>query len=573
MTLIVLLSLLMAALASGEQSTDRAAFACAALVGLVSVLLLVVGDLERAVLLAAIVVFAIGAASRVKFHHSGIKLTVADFALAFAGTVPFLIKQYRHTAMAVGAAGLALGVAAVAVVFRLEGVALAFQTRLVVSLMAIGTCALAYRFSGGAEAFRASTKQRGGFFSTFMASLIDVRAWAPYPGLYLVDVADEALPLLPAVPARSAITPDIIIVQHESTFDPRLFGLPVDLDVASFLSPPGALSGQLNVDIFGGGSWQSEFSVLTGLSSASFGSDAYFMLKKGVGRFHHTLATSLTDLGYETLLVSSCRRSFLNYDAFYRSMGFGERLFTDDFPAPFDVEAFEATNADAVFAPAAVDAFIERVDRTSSPQLMYALTNFNHGPHDRRRMPQSQQNSGVSHAAASVGTPEYAEYYARLAETAAAWQTAKRRLAARFPDRPMLIVQYGDHQPVLTRRLAQRLPLSDDDRRHFRTFFSIEAVNFEMMRPALPPRGVLDIAFLGTVALQAAGLPLDRVGATRASLLEGCGEGYFASDSLQKRQFHRALVDLSLIDLAPVVRPRPEHAPSRRARRADAREA
>jgi len=61
----------------------------------------------------------------------------------------------------------------------------------------------------------------------------------------------------------------------------------------------------------------------------------------------------------------------------------------------------------------------------------------------------------------------------------------------------------------------------------------------------------LDIAFLGTVALQRAGLPLDPIFATRASLLDDCGETYFASASERKRRFHRTLVDLGLIDLMP----------------------
>ena len=65
--------------------------------------------------------------------------------------------------------------------------------------------------------------------------------------------------------------------------------------------------------------------------------------------------------------------------------------------------------------------------------------------------------------------------------------------------------------------------------------------------PALPASG-LDIAFLGTVALRAAGLPLDRVSATRASLIADCGSAYFPSKSRRKQQFHRTLVDLGLID-------------------------
>jgi hypothetical protein len=56
------------------------------------------------------------------------------------------------------------------------------------------------------------------------------------------------------------------------------------------------------------------------------------------------------------------------------------------------------------------------------------------------------------------------------------------------------------------------------------------------------------------VALQQAGLPLDEIYATRASLLEQCGEAYFASPSERKRRFHRTLVDRGIIDVAPAVR-------------------
>jgi hypothetical protein len=54
--------------------------------------------------------------------------------------------------------------------------------------------------------------------------------------------------------------------------------------------------------------------------------------------------------------------------------------------------------------------------------------------------------------------------------------------------------------------------------------------------------------------LQQAGLPLDEIFATRASLLEHCGDAYFASPSERKRRFHRTLVDLGIIDVAPTVR-------------------
>jgi phosphoglycerol transferase MdoB-like AlkP superfamily enzyme len=387
-----------------------------------------------------------------------------------------------------------------------------------------------------------------------MASLLDPLSWRQFGGLVLSDIAEDALPLMPAVPARTLDYPDIIVIQHESIFDPRVFGLPVEPTVEAFLSPKNGLHGTLNVDIFGGGSWQSEFSLLTGLSSASFGSNAYFLFKRGVGRFHNSLPNSLTALGYRTMLTSSCRRSFLNYDEFYRSIGINERIFTDDFRPPFDVGRFEATYSDALFLEAALGVHMKRIAGDAAPRFLYALTNFNHGPHNRKLVTPGLFESERAFAAASLPDANYAEYYARLAETAATWSRLKSELADRFPGRPMLIVHYGDHQPVMARRIEAKIKLPTDARRQFRTFYAMETLNdsFDRMIPGRGPD--LDIAFLGTVALQQAGLPLDEIFATRASLLKQCGEAYFASPSERKRRFHRTLVNLGIIDVAPAAR-------------------
>ena len=248
------------------------------------------------------------------------------------------------------------------------------------------------------------------------------------------------------------------------------------------------------------------------------------------------------------MLASSCRRSFLDYDEFYRSIGIGERIFSDDFPAPFDVRQFETTNSDALFLDAAVAAHTRKIAADPSPRFLYALTNFNHGPHDRALAAHGEFERERSFAASSLPDPRYVEYYARLAETASTWKRLKSELAAKFPERPMLIVHYGDHQPVVAKQIDRKLRLPNDERRSFRTFYAIETLNMpDRLVPG--PGADLDIAFLGTVVLQQAGLPLDPVFATRASLLDQCRETYFASPSERKRRFHRTLVNLGLIDL------------------------
>jgi len=537
-----------------ERSVAHLGLAVAAFGCVAAMLLVVVGDVERAIVLASLVVAAILGASSVKYKHSGLKLRLTDLPLMFAGTVPFFIVQYPLAVATVIGGGIALIAAAVAVLLQVAGPPVAPALRIVLFGLSCVALFAACRTGGGITSLQRSAAQRRFFFSAFMASLLDPSSWWQFGGLALSDIADEPLPLLPAVPARSPDRPDIIVIQHESVFDPRLYGLAVDPDVEAFLSPRDGLHGRLSVDIFGGGSWQSEFGVLTGLSSASFGSNAYYLFKRGVGRFRNSLPQVLGALGYRTMLASSCRRSFLNYDEFYRAIGISDRVFTDDFDPPFDVDRFEATHSDAVFLDAALNVHMQRIAADPAPRFLYALTNFNHGPHSRRLVAPGTFETARAFAAASLPDAYYAEYYARLAETAATWARLRSELCARFPDRPMLVVHYGDHQPVMVRRIEAGLRLADDPRRQFRTFYAIESLNDRAGR-LVPGRGPdLDIAFLGTVALQKAGLPLDPIVATRASLLAECGDAYFASASERKRRFHRTLVDLGVIDLAPAAK-------------------
>ena len=551
MSLALIIVTALAVLWFAERSVEHLKLAVAALCFSTAVLLFVVTDLERAILLSSILAVGIFGASRVKYNHSGIKLVATDLPLAFAGTVPFLLTQYPLALTAVLAGSIALMLAAVATLLYVRGPPVSLEFKVLFFSIACISLVAAYRASGGPVAFQRNAALRRCFLSSFIASLLNPLSWRQFGGLALSDIANEPLPLQEAISARSAETPDIIVIQHESIFDPRIFGLPVEPIVEAFLSPTHGEFGRLNVDIFGGGSWQSEFSLLTGLSSASFGSSAYYLFKKGVGRFHSSLPRSLASLGYKTTLTSSCRRRFLNYDEFYNSIGIKDRIFIEDFPPPFDVRRFEATNSDAIFLEAVIDAYAKRIDQDPAPRFLYVLTNFNHGPHNRRLVPPGRFEGERAFAMASLPDAGYAEYYARLAETASTWQKLRVKLASNFPRRPILIMHYGDHQPVLTRRIDRYRRRPGEGRRLFRTFYAIEALNTSHFSPR---RGAdLDIAFLGTVALQRAGLPLDPIFATRASLLEDCGETYFASVSERKRGFHRTLVNLGLIDLIPNV--------------------
>src|SRR6266571_3423959 len=232
-----------------ERSFEHLKLAIAALYFMAAGLLFVVTDFERAILLAAILAAAISAASYVKYNHSGLKLTVTDLPLAFAGTVPFFIVQYPLAVAAVLAGSVVLILAAVAVLLTMAGPPVSLELQIVMFGVTLIGLFAAYRSGGGAGAFQRIAAHRRCFFSAFIASLLDPHSWRAFGGLVLSDIAEDPLPLMPAVPARTLDYPDIIVIQHESIFDPRLFGLPVEPIVEAFLSPKGALNGTLNVDI------------------------------------------------------------------------------------------------------------------------------------------------------------------------------------------------------------------------------------------------------------------------------------------------------------------------------------
>lgn len=531
-----------------EDNWVRKLFDVSAFVVLFAAVLLFAGELLRSFVLAVIMSAAIAGASSVKYHHSGLKLTVADLSLIFSGSLPFMLRQYRQTSLVfLGAVFLLVG-SAIAIVVLLNSPPISLDIRVLCFALAFALYVVAFKLAGGPAFYRSGLTVRRDFFSSFMASLADVQSWWRKPGLRISDIDSRSTRLDDQELALKNVRPDIIIIQHESVFDPRHYGVPIERNIERFFSPENGLSGQLNVEIFGGGSWQSEFSMLTGLSSRSFGSDSYHLYKKGAGRFQHSLPSALQRLGYRTNLIAACRRNFMHYDSFYAGLGVADRAFNEDLKAPFEMKRFEQTSSDEMFLSAAECEIAERLKLHTDPCCAIVLTNFNHGPHDRRQVPPSMFEKERAFALNEVPEPQYGEYYARLAETVASCDRLKASLADRFPDRPMIVVRYGDHQPVMTRRLEAALRLADDDSRQFKTFFVIEAINMELADvPALPLSG-LDISFLGTVALRAAGLPLDRVSATRASLIADCGSAYFPSKLQRKMQFHRALIDLGLID-------------------------
>lgn len=507
--------------------------------------LLLPGD--TVALWAALVLTAIiGAISKLKHRYLGFNFLAGDIYHLAASSFRSVLADHARMTIPALAAMLAIVMGIIALALMLAEPAMPFPQRLALFSAAAFVYLCVFWASGGPERFRFHHLTDGRFhLSAFVASWFGAGP-SRRPGF--IDIDPEPLPLLPAVPARRPAgerMPHIVMIMHESTFDPRRHGIPVNDAFEHFFTPPNALSGALHVDVFGGSTLQTEFSVLTGLSSLSYGNDSRFVFHLLSGRVRHSLPSVLRGIGYNVSHISCDRPAFVNCGRFYQSVGFDEISYAQTLPPPFDADRWKRENHDEQLYDHALDQLSNRV-MAGKPCFLSITTLMNHGDHRRRIFPVERHAELRRKAVAATGVPYYGEYTVRLAESVEAYAAFRRRLDIMLDGEPAIIVRYGDHQPSFTTALTG-LPPPDPALRQ--TFYAIETVNCGLPDDvAAPP--VLDCAFLSTLTLLAAGLPLDPVFATRAALLNDCAAPYFDPASPRKRRFHRALVEAGMVNLA-----------------------
>jgi hypothetical protein len=114
-------------------------------------------------------------------------------------------------------------------------------------------------------------------------------------------------------------------------------------------------------------------------------------------------------------------------------------------------------------------------------------------------------------------------------------------------------MHYGDHQPTATRSLLgfdenasiEDIMTSGNEAARV-TYYAIDAVRYRP--PSLPCLEILDVAYLGTTLLEAAGLPLSDSYRERRRLMLLCG-GRFSDCAARDEvlRFHRRLIDSGLM--------------------------
>ena len=342
----------------------------------------------------------------------------------------------------------------------------------------------------------------------------------------MASVADATRDWQASAPATAASShapyPDIIQVLEESTFDPSSFAAcNVPACRVSMFQPDARTraSGVLRVHTFGGGTWVSEFAALTGMPQDIFGPGGMYAPFALAPHVRNALAWQLRRLGYRTVAVYPTNGSFLNGRNAYRDYGF------DAFYDAQQLGLDEWEESDAQMFAAAKRVY-DQVKRPGQPVFLMVLTLNQHGPHDidpRATLP-PPYNHGVLRGLPPATALNFDTYLSRLHDS----DSAMRGLEHEFLDRPQptVLLHFGDHQPSfsgLLRDLPRTVPAPLRHERDFLTYFMLKS---NVPGPPLPRYPALDIAFLPSVLLQAAGLPTDPYFAAEASLRARCDGRY-----------------------------------------------
>jgi phosphoglycerol transferase MdoB-like AlkP superfamily enzyme len=314
----------------------------------------------------------------------------------------------------------------------------------------------------------------------------------------------DQLPPLALVPADAQL-PDIVVWLNESTFNPANFLLPnARLPRMAMFEDNDRTraSGLMRVHTFGGKTWLSEFSVLTGLVPDDFGPRRNLVFNTVGPKVNSTLVRLLKANGYRAVVLMPTMKRFYGAGRTYEAMGFDEVLTLRDFHEYDKIPGDEWDIADSDRLSDAARNLISQhrngVGR-ERPIFLYMLSVHEHAPYSKKtKVAYGLERSGVTPALAA----KFTDYVNKLRLLIQGVTAMDNYVAA--SQRHTLFAYFGDHQAYYEEasppyRYALRDPKDI-------TQFQIRA-NFGP--PALPQLPLTDIAFLPSLVADYAGVRKD----------------------------------------------------------------
>ena len=305
--------------------------------------------------------------------------------------------------------------------------------------------------------------------------------------------------------------PDVVAILEESTFDPRILKVCTIPQCSLPMFQPDAdtrASGPLTVHTFGGGTWTSEFALETGLADVLFGNAGLYATYSLAPRVQYSLPRAFKAAGYRVIAVYSHSGEFLNARNAYENYGFD--MFYDGTDLGL---GWESTDEDLYEAFRQI--YSDEVEaHPDQPLFIFTLTLHQHGPHmdPLESLPapfdkplfKGKFKPPALDAWLNLNLGNYL-YRAKLSSA----MLDKMQALLWRSGRPTVLMHFGDHQPSFDgaiHAIPKSVPKAAGQNSSRVTYFKLDT-SYAM--PKLPRYEALDIIYLGSLLLDAAGVPKD----------------------------------------------------------------
>ncbi len=321
--------------------------------------------------------------------------------------------------------------------------------------------------------------------------------------------------------------PDIVVCLQESTFNPHRIALQShSLPPMSMFAPQRdtRFAAPLRVHTFGGGTWKSEFALLTGVPSTDFGALAGGVFYSVVPHMQGGLVKNLKAHGYFCVALTPFTKGNYNAKAAYDHLGFDLVLQPQElgYPAPLSKNLWHIGSGEMLaYARQILEKRHPALAGIEQPLFVYVLTMKEHGPY---RSDAPNRYSLVSDGLSDKAIGSLNDYAARIADLNTAteafnqwlqqradgFQTASDNAASTFQaasgknsipkKRDYVFAYFGDHQP----NFEHSTPPIQTNHPH-PDYLTQCAVRSSLPHTPAPHR-LLDLALFGSVILETAGL-------------------------------------------------------------------
>ncbi|AKJ40938.1 LTA synthase family protein [Pragia fontium] len=299
-------------------------------------------------------------------------------------------------------------------------------------------------------------------------------------------------------PKENASKPDIVVMLQESTVNPELYHLPgvtfPEFKMFAHDKDTRATS-PLRVQTFGGGTWLSEFSLLTGLNTDDFKFRKNSVFYTVAPHIKNSLFRELKNNGYYTVVLTPMFKMNYNAGPTYKNLGIDLIIQPQElgYPAELDDNLWTISTE-------AMLGYVKQLlkQHTDKPVFIFVLTMNEHGPYEKDHSDDFQiaKSSGDKNAAGAIS-----HYIDKIKLLDTATNQFSQFVAER--EKPTMFLYFGDHQPNVGWNGKYNTTLTNAW--YLTQFYLKDNLASE---PLQNFGDITDISFLGGILLERTGLPV-----------------------------------------------------------------